>query len=304
MPVKLDSLSASRIKTYLMCPFKYYMTYELGIDMGTNWGARHGTLIHNVLERYALGERSNWREVLLEEYLRIDDKLHTTVFAHAKTTEYTERTKKCDKCPLWLPQDNFCTLEDMHVDDTAGCGSLLYNRSVKLLEHYFEEYGHIYNRDIIGVEKKFNLEPAAGIKARGFIDYLYRDDSGIVHMVDYKTSKKYEPSQNHNAIKDDIQARIYGWAMRQLFPDDEIHMLTFHFFNNRPITVWYNEAEIEKTRQYLVDIWQEIKSFHENRMYRIIDNSRFPPNACKYLCDMKQCHKQWRAFCQNNRGIG
>lgn len=266
--------------------------------MGTNWGARHGTLIHNVLERYANGERDNWRDVLLEEYLRVDNKLQSTVFAHAKTPEYAERKKKCDKCPLFVPNGRLCSLEDMPAEETLGCGSLLWNRSVKLMEKYLADYGHIYDQEIVGVEKKFELHPSDGTKAMGYIDFIYRDEDGILHMVDYKTSKKYEPAQNHKAIKEDIQARMYGWAMRELFPDDEIHMLTFHFFNNRPITVWYNDAEIEKTRQYLVNIWDEIERLHHDQLFRIIDNNRYPPNACKYLCDMKQCHEQWKTFKQ------
>jgi len=292
----LKTMSASRIKTWRRCKFAYYLQYALKLDMGTNWGAQHGTAIHSVLEKYAHGDR-DWEKNLKEAYLALDERRGTRILEHAKRADYNDTKPKCDKCPFF---DNYiCGLEDKPVVSLDGCGRLLYGRSKRLLEKYLDEHAYIYDREVLGIEKEFKLDLGGGRIVIGFIDFIYRMDNGVVHMIDYKSNKKYEPAQNFKAIKKDIQAKMYAWAMSQLFPGETL-MLTFHFFNNRPITVWYNTAEIEAIREELIGIWDEIVAFEEKNIKRLMDqsggNGRWLPNECKYLCDADQCRCQWKIF--------
>ena len=295
--MKLTSLSASRIKTWQRCKFQYFLQYVARIDLGTNWGARHGTAIHSVLEEYAKGNRC-WEKELLKEYLHVDKEIGTTILGHAKKVDYGDIKQKCSSCPLY--EDGFCGLEGCPVVKIDGCGRLLWGRSKRLLEKYLDEHAYIYDRPILGIEKHFKLS----IDHRdviGIIDFIYEMQDGTIHMIDYKTSKKWEPSQNYKAMKKDIQAKLYAWAMSEMFPDKNC-MLTFFFFMNRPITLWYNKAEIESIRAELSGIWDEIVAFEERYANRIIDSGYGRiPNECRYLCDMGVCEKEWKKFKNGNQ---
>jgi len=287
--MRLTNLSASRIKTWQRCKFAYYLQYVLRLDLGTNWGARHGTAIHSVLEEYAK-DNKDWEKELLNEYLRIDEKLGSTILGHAKEVDYGKIKQKCASCPFH--NAGICGLENKPVVELDGCGRLLWGRSVRLLEKYLNEHAYIYERKILGIEEHFklNIDHRSII---GIIDYIYEMEDGTVHMIDYKTSKKWEPSQNYKAMKKDIQAKLYAWALSKLFPDRNT-MLTFYFFMNRPITLWYNKAELDAIEDELASIWDEIIAFEEKGAKRLVDMSHGRvPNECKYLCDLNVCNKEW-----------
>ena len=298
----LKSISASRIKTWQRCKFQYYLQYVLRLDMGTNWGAQHGTAIHNVLEQYAQGNR-DWEKSLLAAYLAPCERRGTRVLEHAKAVDYDKIKTKCDKCQFY--NEGVCGLENKPVDQLKGCGRLLFGRSKRLMEKYLDEHAYIYDREIMGIEKEFKLDISDGRIAIGFMDYIYRMDNDVIHMIDYKTSKKFEPAQNFKAIKGDIQAQMYAWALSQLFPGEAI-MLTFHFFMNRPITVWYNAAEIETIKDKVIGIWDAIVEYEERSVCRLMDESgdNWLPNECKFLCDTETCHKQWGIFKRGLRANG
>ncbi len=292
--MRIPSMSASRIKTWRQCRFKYYMNYVLKLDMGTNWGAQHGTAIHHVLERYANGER-DWRKLLLKAYQEIDSRRNTYILQHAKAVDYDKVKKKCSTCPH--NNNGVCLLEQKSAIDLPGCGRLLYGRSELLLENYFDQYDDIYDKEQIGVEYEFKLNLGDHRNTLGFMDYIYRTTDGMIHMIDYKSSKKYEATQNHDAVKKDIQAKMYAWALNELYPG-ETTMLTFHYFMNRPITVFYNSAEIESIRQELIETWDQIEKFEEQNLTRLIDThgGKWAPNECKYLCDQELCRNEWGKF--------
>jgi len=298
---QLTSLSASRIKTFKQCLFKYFMNYIIDprVDLGTNWGACHGTVIHNVLEAYANGDR-NWQKNLLAEYLKID-KYGKRLLEQAKPTDYTKPSPlhKCltSGCEHYI--DGVCAIEGVEVSKLSGCGRLLYAASVRLLERYLADYSPIYDREIVGVELDFRIEFEPGKHMRGYIDFAYKEND-VIHMIDYKTGRKWEPSQNQKAIENDIQAQMYAVALNHLYPGEPI-ILTFHFFMNRPITVWYDPKEIMKIRYKLSKIWDEIQDFHNRYAElaeRIRDGQADLPKICQFLCKEKICDEQWKKFQQ------
>jgi hypothetical protein len=268
------------------------------IDLGTNWGACHGTVIHNVLEAYANGAK-DWRSKLLAEYLRVD-KYKKRLLEHAKPKDYT-RPSPLHKCLTtgceYYTDDGKCALENAHVKNLSGCGRLLYGASIRLLERFLSKYGDIYNQEIVGVELDFRIAFEPGKYMRGFIDFAYKDDD-VIHMIDYKTGRKWEPSQNQKAIENDIQAQIYALALKYLYPDTPI-ILTFHFFMNRPITVWYSDSKLDQIRTKLSHKWDEIMKFHneyEILAERIRDRQIDLPKVCQHLCKEDICNEQWEKF--------
>lgn len=300
----LTSLSASRIKTFDMCLFKYFMNYVLDprVDLGTNWGACHGTVIHNVLEAYANGDR-DWRQRLLAEYLKID-KYGKRLLEQAKLVDYTKPRPlyKCLTAGCEHYADGTCMIEGAPVDSLSGCGRLLYGASIRMMEKYLAVHADIYKKKVIGVELDFRIEFDPGKHMRGYMDFTYQDDD-VIHMIDYKTGRKWEPSQNQAAIEADIQAQMYALALKCLYPNMS-SILTFHFFMNRPITVWYKDSELDDIKNKLIRKWNEIEQFHieyASLAKRIRDGQVDLPKVCQYLCKEDICDDQWKKFCEATR---
>jgi hypothetical protein len=304
------------------------LQYVVGADLGSNWGANHGSAVHNVLEAYAGGDR-DWEKNLIAQYTKLmvdrrgnlitkgshTGKVYpsgTRLLHHAKPEDYLNVKKQCDKCSLFDSKTGNCIIEGIPAKDTEGCGRLLFGdknvdrirqgSSWRIMTDHLNNFGYMYDLDRPkyeghdgphGIEVQFRLECDPGKPVIGYIDYLYVDEDGVLHMQDYKTSKKWEPSQNEKAIKADIQARIYAWALKQMFPDYPLQMLTFNFFMNRPITIMYNDAEIEQTRRYLSCLWDEIAGHNEKNLTRIYDDASKVPNICKNLCNLTECHKYY-----------
>jgi len=269
------------------------------VDLGTNWGACHGTAIHNVLEMYANGDR-NWRKNLLAEYLRIDDRYKKRLLQQAKPVDYN-KPRPLHKCLTAAGCEHYknkaCCIEGKPVKDLTGCGRLLWGASVRLLERFFKGYGEIYDKEVMGVELDFRIEFEPGKHMRGYMDFTYKDDDTI-HMIDYKSGRKWEPSQNETAIKADIQAEMYALALRHLFPEFS-SILTFHFFMNRPITIWYTDEELDRIQHKISCKWDEIYRFHTKYAalaQRIRDGQADLPQICRYLCKEEVCNEQWARF--------
>ena len=60
----IKNASASRIETFNTCLFKYWLTYHEKAKLKSNWGASHGSLLHDILEKYANGSDKDWMDRL------------------------------------------------------------------------------------------------------------------------------------------------------------------------------------------------------------------------------------------------
>lgn len=82
--MKLDKLSASRIKTFEQCPMKYRAIYEEGYEETPHPLAVMGTCVHNGAERIV-------KEIIDgAEYSRISDKVTEECKKHSVSKENTE----------------------------------------------------------------------------------------------------------------------------------------------------------------------------------------------------------------------
>ena len=320
--LKLKSISPSRIKTFDMCRFKYWLTYHTDEVLKSNWGASHGTLIHDILENYSTGDDPDWTARLYRGYGGVLDTLDRfqkpeimeSPLVWAKPQEFDDKKPYCDTCPYANTKQNQCLVSLEPLDALSGCPKSLFDGSISMIEKVISRYEAVWDKMLrdaagtpIGVEYGFRIPLAArpDVPIHGYMDLVIEEDPETIHVIDYKAGKH---TQNYAECHKDIQSRMYSLACRKEFIEDcnnkgykyKKVMLTFDYFRNNPITLAFTEEEDAATEQFVLDKIYEIES--TKWIDRIVRNNteletktRYGQVAfvCKYLCDSKVCKKKW-----------
>lgn len=318
--LKITSISPSRIKTYKMCKFKYWLTYNCpDIKLKSNWGAAHGSLIHNILENYANETDLDWTTRLYRGYagkLTEENKEGLEVpmespLVWASKKDYQDKTPHCDTCP-YLSEDNgesFCLISQNSIDDLKGCPRSLFEGSISMLTTVIDKYTNTWkkilkNKDgvIIGTEYAYRIPIMnTEVPIVGIMDLVIEEDKDTIHIIDYKSGSW---AQNYFECRDDIQVRMYSLAARREFIDDVSNkgykykniILTFDYFTANPVTLAFSKEEDLQTEKEVSQIVKEIES--TETITRIVkNNSDFEDKKfwkCRSLCDSKVCSQQWK----------
>lgn len=314
--LKLKSVSPSRIKTYDMCKFKYWLTYHCpDIELKSNWGASHGSLIHDILEQYSNGNDLDPVARLYRGYggtLETLDRYQQptvmeTPLVWAKPKDFGDKVPYCDTCSH--AQDSVCDISQEPLDALTGCPIDLFNGSVTMLEKTIARYESIWEKLLrdkngapIGCEYGFNIPvPGSDVPMIGYMDLVVEEDPETIHVIDYKTGSW---TQTYEECLDDIQVKMYSLASRRVFIDDVENrgfnyknvILTFDYFMKNPITVAFTEEQDSETERYVLSKIQEIENTDWiNRIVR--SNDDFAERwawKCRSLCDTEVCSSQWQ----------
>lgn len=313
--LKLKSISPSRIKTFDMCRFKYWLTYNCpNIKLKSNFGASHGSLIHDILENYSSGTDTDWASRLYRGYagkLETKDRSGNVVVMEtplklAKTKEFQDKKPYCDTCPY--ATNNACSISQEPLDNLSGCPRDLFDNSINMLQQTIDRYQNtwkkILKRDgiIIGTEYEFNiLIPGTSVPMIGIMDLVIEENADTIHIIDYKAGSW---TQDYKECKEDIQVRMYSLAARREFIDDINNkgykykniILTFDYFTKQPITLAFTKDEDNKTEKYVCDKIKEIES--TEYIWRIVkSNEDFQSKSawkCNSLCDTVVCSTEWK----------
>jgi ATP-dependent exoDNAse (exonuclease V) beta subunit len=144
----------SSLNAYLCCPAYWWLIYVAGVENVSGPAARLGTAVHRVCEimtRAALGET----EIGDEE---IDELLRNSVaFGPGAVLTRIEGSLS--------PED--------------------YDNALKMLEEWWLR-DDVRAANILGVEWQFS-HTIRGSKYTGTVDLVYRDESGMLVVRDYKT---------------------------------------------------------------------------------------------------------------------
>jgi hypothetical protein len=318
--LKITSISPSRIKTYQMCRFKYWLTYHCpDIKLKSNWGASHGSLIHNILENYSNGTDLDWTTRLYRGYagkLEEENKEGKMVpmespLVWATKKDYKDKSKHCDVCPYALTENatDYCSISQKKINELDGCPRSLFEGSVSMLTTVIDRYANTWkkilkNKEgvIIGTEYAYKI-PITGtdVPIVGIMDLVIEEDKDTIHIIDYKSGSW---AQNYFECRDDIQVRMYSLAARREFIDDVSNkgykykniILTFDYFTASPITLAFSQEEDLKTENEVSGIVNQIQSTETiNRIVK--NNSDFEDKKfwkCRSLCDSKVCAEQWK----------
>jgi hypothetical protein len=297
------------------------------VALRSNWGAVHGTALHQIMEDYALALRGtceankevtktntkkwlNWKLALKKAYKRGTDNGQKdpdfAIYDLAKPKDVADPEKWCVSCQSGK-EDALCkitgeTLSDMQERGCNGCPNDLYNGSVKLMDKYIARYDPILqNQKIVGVESFFDIDfgevdcHGNTMRSIGYIDLVVELDKDTLEIRDHKFGM-WKPS--FDEFCEDIQVKLYSYAARKLFPGYKEYIVTFDYARTSPLSYSFTAEEDETTRQKVVDKWHQIAGPQMVRRTMVQGNGKDPESSwkCKVMCDAQVCKKQWPIF--------
>lgn len=337
--MQIKSISASRVKTYDHCTYKYalnYLLYECKDcsetfyvpeisneecpychsknysrpEMSTNFGAVHGSALHEVMEKYAMFIRghdesgnpiadtayADWQQGVKDAWKRAAN--GKAIYDLAKPKEVAERTGWCQNCQQ---QSGLCqitgeTLDEMRKKGCQGCPKSLYLESVRLMDKFIKRYDPIFRtRKILGIEKAFNIDFGQGVISTGFIDLITELDSETIEVFDYKFGS-WVPS--FDEFSEDIQVKLYSLVASILFPQYKEYIITFDYVRKQPLSIAFSREDDKQTLAEIIKKHQQIEAPQVVRRTIVDGDGKHPESSwkCKSLCDVKVCNKEWPKF--------
>jgi putative RecB family exonuclease len=170
-------LSYSRLSRFEQCPLAYQLHYIDRKQPERGIPVRFGTAIHVALERLI-------REVVDREY--VGPLSEQRAVEHYRTA--------------W----NFEGL----------IGLELFQEGLKIIKDFVRAEGHVNHRNILAVEKEFEL--AVGrFTVLGYIDRVDYVDDETIRIVDYKSNRQLFTRDD---VDFSLQMSLYQLAARQLWP--------------------------------------------------------------------------------------
>lgn len=252
--MKIEYLSASRLNTYIDCPFKYFLQYHLALPelRGDSIATHKGSAVHEALELY-VNKDPDYIQHLKAYYERhkvweFDNRKPNRGFPHPVE-------KNCAECK-WLASGNICSIANRSIEDFDGCPKPNFEDDLKILEHTIVRPDSVLKRKIIGAEVAFEKE-YEGFKVRGFMDLLTEIDEETMEVRDYKTGNY---TKNTDGAFKDLQMRIYSMIAKELFPKYNYVVMTLDYLRKGPVSVIFSREDDDKTRSFLRDAYSKIEN--------------------------------------------
>lgn len=315
--MRCKSLSSSKIKTYSMCEYKYCIEYHLGLSTGKSFAAEQGSLIHYILEKFALAIRDgkdnegktltwlkkNWKTLLFDGYIdrfgNKNDGYHGDNPIWGLSKNSVDREKQCKTCPFSVK--NNCRIANKNTEEFEGCPRDEYEDAIWLIEKVINDKSpnNPLNKKIIDVENKFALIIKDGenkIQTNGIIDIVTEIDDDTIEICDYKTGKYI---QSYKDCEKDPQLLIYHLAAKELYDKYKHVFVTVYYIRRKsgPTTLAFEKEDDNNTKNIIKYYWNQIKS-NKNPKRRCDkpDGTIRPDYVCKKMCDWELCKKIHKKF--------
>lgn len=171
------------------------------------------------------------------------------------------------------------------------------------------------NQDVLSVEQFFDIEIAQPwafysfiandfqhngfLRMRGSIDLIVRINDQVIEIVDYKTGRKYnwakEKEKTYEDLQNDLQLRLYFYAVRKLFPQYKYVMVTLFYINaDGATTVTFDDSEIEKTEELLREYFERVSKIKQPKLSKSWKCDKLCPHSKVYkntgvsICEFMQ----------------
>lgn len=244
-------LSASRIKTFEDCSWKYWCNYHEKIPQTQNDGACRGTVCHTIFEL-----------LLLKKHRK-----HYDAIMKAANTEGSPAVVRLLRILLnkggCFSEENFSMCIDMVF--------------VGLNADFFGEGGTVDKPEINFRIK--NKDPEYEII--GFIDKKIKFKDRI-KIVDYKSSKRKFSKKDLEA---NVQAMAYTLAAKRKWPKSaskvEVEFLFLKFPKQPSQQTTFSEEQLKGFEHYLAFIYKRINSFTEEKAKTNYASEKW---ATKFFC--------------------
>lgn len=184
-------LSYSRLTRFEQCPLSYKLHYLDKKQAEPGVPLRFGKVIHAVLENLV-------REVVVDE--------RTGPLSEERAVELFREA--------WT------------ADGLAGVG--VFEEGLHILRDFVREEGVVDHRDVLAVEKEFQLS-VGPFTVFGFIDRVNWVDDETVEVIDYKTNRQIFTREE---VDSSLQLSLYHVAAQRLWPWVKRVKLTFRMLRH------------------------------------------------------------------------
>lgn len=303
--MKLNGLSASKVKTYKQCPFKFYMNYHLNIDLGTSFAAEQGSLVHIIFEKFGEARRdgikdsyieSHWYEEMLYAYKEEE------IWKLSKNA--LERKKECESCNYFL--NGSCDIVGKSIESFDGCPKDEWEDAISLVGKIINDttIKSPLNKKIIDIEQLFEFKikhKDEEIPVIGLMDVVSELNKETLEISDYKSGKHI---MSYNECLKDPQLLIYHLAARKKYSQYKNIFVTIYYLRKEPITLAFSEKDEINTENALIKYWELIKN--NDTPKRRCDRPDGSVNfdfMCKYMCNPTICAIHYENFKNNGSKI-
>jgi len=254
-------LSASRVKTFQECSWKYWCNYILKIPSAQNSGAARGTACHLIFELLLKPRHKKYFDIITKE---------NSIFSCPAIVKLVRKTLN--------DNGDFDTDENVKM-----CSAMI---AVGLQYDFFGENGLIESG-----EQEFLLENEdPKYKVLGFMDKpIQYPDQGLLKIVDYKSSKNKFVGEEITA---NIQAMVYTLAAKKLWPNLKDVLIEFLFlkFPRKPAQqVEVSEDQLAGFEYYLASVYKAINNFTEEDAKTNFASKKPFPNKNEGFTGPLQC---------------
>lgn len=249
--MRITKGSASSIKTYYHCSFKYWLEQIIKMESAPGKSALQGTIIHQVLEWMTKLKLKNKTYIPPEWLLEQSWDMHTRLNPGVEIRKITSRGEAADfrKC----------------------------RESIEIIKNDKEYNIYDFDSKIIGAEIWFEIEMPGeewecineeGKKSqftpRGFIDIVREINQDTIEIIDWKSGKRSDfysmKEHDFNTLLADIQCRLYHLAAVNLYPQYENILCTFYYTSDGgPITIPLTKQDIVATIDKLWEFFNKAK---------------------------------------------
>jgi len=244
-PAKLLKLSASRSKTFEQCKRKYYFQYISHLPT-LSW------------EHFDLG---TYTHITLELF-------------HRSVKEEPETPIK-----KLMSAASSAAYQRMILDNKTLTDELLRNAKA-MLSDYLSHIARDGMPDVMEVEFPFTISLNDKYDLTGVIDRIDRDKDGMLHIMDYKTSKNAK-------YMEPFQLNTYGLYLLEKFPEVTRFRASYIMLKLgcQPLDYEFTVEDVHKCREKLINYADRITSEERWRAK--------PSKLCDW-CDFKEvCLNSW-----------
>ena len=248
------TFSFSSLSSYEKCPYGFLLNYILKKPNTSSGFAEFGTLCHDILEKYANGNLTEWE--LFNEY----------------------DTRFCKEVKTSFPYNKYSDIKNNY-----------YNGG----REYFETFEKLCDyKEIIGVEKQVNFK-LDGHNMIGYIDLLVRNKDGKIEIIDHKSRELKQPQKKRwedKTIRYE-KVELYHY-LRQLYlysiPIIEEYgeypeYLNFNCFRvGKWFKVPFEVDDYEETKKWAVDLINKI--YQDEDLLERKENMYWCSNICGSRC--------------------
>lgn len=279
-------LRSSSIGAYEWCPHSHWIGSNLGVPRAAGTAATVGSAVHKALELLAK-QKQVWAA---GESLVTDGELRRSFSPAASEWEFLDAAL-----------DFYAQKADWDADARE--------RAAAWLAFTLSCNGGAYdprNLDVVAPELYFDLEireawswydyllPGGGrlqghLRIKGTMDLLVRERPGLLHYVDWKTGARMNWTTRRPKEADDLrkdpQFLMYYYALRRLFPDDQVFFTVFYTQAGGPYSICFDDGDIHKALAMLRHHFNLIRG--DARPTLAKDNARqsWKCSRCSYQAD-------------------